>query len=188
MASIDILGKMIPVSFKRAPDATVTMDEGALLAGARDMADKINGVRHWPPQYRDAFRGMKEIVFFEGTITVNTHPISRSCCDEDDAVFYWESSEFNQNSDADVRANTFFHDCWHVVQFQRSGRFAANEDERLEREVDAVGEQIEVARLLGCSDHEVTHLEAFRTNHGAIVARLAEGLERMFHRAGTRQA
>src|SRR4029079_11515817 len=85
--------------------------------------------------------------FFAGQVMVNGYPMDRPCCDQDDAVFYWEAEEFMRNTDADVRANTFFHDCWHVVQFRRDG-YATEEPEQVAREVDAIEQQIAVGRTL----------------------------------------
>jgi hypothetical protein len=85
------------------------------------------------------------------------------------------------NTDADVRANTFFHDCWHVIQFRRDGGFAQTDEIRVAREVDAISRQIEAARKLGCVDREVAHLQKYLDEHVLIVARLAEGIDRMDH-------
>lgn len=186
MDSVDILGRNLPVEFVTSPDATIVMDEDRLRAGISEMAAKINGV-HWSRIHSEAFRSMRKLVLFEGSVRVNGHMMSRSCCDEDDAIFFWESSEFDQNTDADVRANTFFHDCWHVIQFQRDG-FARDEAERLHREVDAIDEQILVAQALGCSDHEVGHLRRFRDSHRDILARLKEGVEQLHRGTGSRTA
>lgn len=186
MAEIEILGKTLAVDFVLGEGAAAdALDEDALLAGARDMAALINS-KDWPPHFRDAFREMVRIVFFEGKVEVNGHLMDRPCCDEDDAVFYWEANEFLLNSDADVRANTFFHDCWHVVQFKLAGRqFAYTEEERLRREVDAITHQIGVAHTLGCNADEIGHLEAFRGDQQRIAARLDEGVGQIApHRAG----
>lgn len=185
MPSIHILGKEVGIEFMIGQGAQIALDEDRLLAGAREMATLINRTE-WPADHADAFRQMAKIVFFEGQVMVNGYLMDRPCCDTDDAVFYWEGNEFMKNTDADVRANTFFHDCWHVVQFKRANnRYAANRSEELAREVDAINEQIEVARRLGCSANEIDHLEDYRQNQGRIAARLDEGVERLAaHRAG----
>ena len=176
MASIDILGTLIPIEFMIGEDAKRTLDQPKLIAGAKQMAALINS-RIWTEEQRNAFTGIKKIVFFEGKVVVNGHVMDRPCCDEDDAIFYWEAEEFERNPDADVHANTFFHDCWHVVQFKRAGnKFAQGQEEQVEREVDAINEQLKVARILGNSPHEVEHLRKFRDNHPGILARLKEGV------------
>ena len=152
------------------------LDEARLIEGAEEMAALINSCV-WAEEQRSAFTGIKKIVFFEGKVVVNGHVMDRPCCDEDDAIFYWEAEEFERNTDADVRANTFFHDCWHVVQFKRAGnRFAKDQREQVEREVDAINEQLKVCETLGNSPHEIQHLIKFRDDHPEIVKRLKEGV------------
>ncbi len=181
MPRVNILDRKITVSFLTGKGAVRSLDKDELLRGAEEMAALIERI-DWPERYRGTFRGMKKIVFFEGSVKVNGYWMDRPCCDEDDAVFYWKAEEFMRNTDADVRANTFFHDCWHVVQFKESGnRFARGQDEQVEREVDATGHQIEVAKLLGCEPREISHLERFMSDNAIIVARLKEGVGLPMH-------
>lgn len=186
MTGIILFGQFVPVDFMRGEGASGTIDQAAILASVAEMEALINSCT-FPQHYVDAFTGIRRIIFFDGQVRVNGHLMDRPCCDEDDAIFYWEIEEFLRNMDADVHANTLFHDCWHVVQFKRAGnRFAANQDEQLSREVDAIIQQIEVARTLGCAPHEIAHLERFLADHPAILARLSEGVEEslMPHRTG----
>lgn len=174
MPAINILGHAIPVEFQ-ITDPAAHVDRGHILTSLASMAALINRIA-WPPHYAEAFRIMTRIVFFQGTIMVDGYPMDRPCCDQDDAVFYWETVEYLLNMDDDVHANTFFHDCWHVVQFRAAGnKYAYEQEEQVVREVDAINHQIGVAHMLGCSDAEIAHLVAFRANHAAIVARLDEG-------------
>ena len=177
MAGIEILEKKIPVEFVAGAGAVEgDLDHDTLLSGANEMAELINGI-DWPPHYRDAFRGMKKIVFFEGKVKVDGYLMDRPNCDQDDAIFYWEANEFMRNTDADVRANTFFHDCWHVVQFKLAGnQYAYTLADQLRREVDAISHQIGVAYMRGCSEREIRHLEDFRADQRKIAARLDEGV------------
>jgi hypothetical protein len=181
MQTVKILDATIPVEFLVGEAATIVMDEPSLLKELGEMAACINkGI--WPPEYKAAFEVMRKIVFFEGKIEVNGYLIDRPCCDEDDAVFYWESSEFVANTEVGARANTYFHDCWHVMQFRAAGnRFAADERDRVDREVDAINHQIKVAELLECSKNDMAFLARFRDDQGAIKLRLAEGVDRMRH-------
>jgi hypothetical protein len=176
MASIDILGKSVPIEFEIGEDARIEMDRGQLMADAEAMASLIGEKGPWRPEYAEAFQVMNRIVFFEGKVMVNGYEMDRPCCDQDDAVFYWESSEFNANRDADVHANTFFHDCWHVIQFRADG-YPRDEAEQSEREVDAISHQVEVARQLGCSDAEIAHLTRFAADPAAIETRIREGVQ-----------
>lgn len=184
-----ILGKDVAVEFKIG-EGGKAMDQPALLAGLDQMIAKIHSVAEWPPKYAAAFARMKKIVFFDGKVKVNGWMLDRPGCDEAKGIFYWEAEEFLRNPEADVRANTYFHDCWHVVQFNSSGRrYAANETERVEREVDAIAHQIEVARLLGCDAGEIQYLVDFRADQDRILARLDEGVQgRMRHQPGTLRA
>jgi hypothetical protein len=185
MATIDVLGNQIPLIFLTGRDALIPMDQPALTEAAMAMAAAINSVAWEPahPDYAAAFRGVKGIVFFEGVVTVNGFDMDRPCMDEDDAVFYWESSEFTRNPDPRAQAQTFFHDCWHVVQFKRLGGFARTETERVDREIDAIDHQIEVAALLGCDPSVMTFLADFRDGQGNIQARLAEGVKMHHNKA-----
>ena len=175
MASTNILGKKLPIDFGGS-DVTNIVAKDELIAQADKMAALINGI-DWSDDQRAAFTAMDRIVFFKGEVSVNSWRVSRPCCDEDDATFYWEVGEFLQNQDADVHANTLFHDCWHVMQFRRAGnKYAADEHERVQREIDAINRQIEVARKLGCSDLEIAYLEGFRDSQSRIELRLAQGV------------
>lgn len=177
MASIRILGRDIPVEFLVGKNPEHEMDEGAILAGLGEMAALING-KEWPDEFADAFRIMNKIVFFEGMVVVDTHELRRPGCDQDDAIFYWEANEFTSNPDADVHGNTFFHDCWHVVQFRAAGDYARGDEEPVAREVDAINRQIEVGEILGNSEHELAHLRAFRDDQQRIRERLREGIDK----------
>jgi hypothetical protein len=180
MDTIDILGNHVPVAFEVGQGAQETdLDRPTLRAGAADMAALINRCA-LPKRYREAFRLMKKIVFFAGKVEVDGYLMDRPCCDQDDAIFYWEAKEFMHNTDADVRANTFFHDCWHVVQFKDAGnRYASGQAQQVGREVDAITHQIEVARLVGCDAREIGYLQAFQADQQRIVDRLEEGVEKM---------
>ena len=95
MASIDILGKDVPIGFEIGLGATAAdLDRTKLVEGAEEMVTLINGIS-WPPHYRDAFRGMKKIIFFAGKVMVDGHLMDRPCCDQDDAIFYWEARNFS---------------------------------------------------------------------------------------------
>ncbi len=176
MASINILGRDLPIEFLVGQEAILPMDEDAILAGAKEMAMLINS-KQWSDDQAKAFGAMKKIIYFEGKVLVDGHLMDRPGVDQDDAIFYWEANEFTKNTDADVRANTFFHDCWHVIQFQRAGNKHAQGDvEPVEREVDAINKQIEVARVLGNDDREIKFLENFRDSQEDIKKRLREGV------------
>jgi hypothetical protein len=182
MPTVQLLDAVIPVDFMIGQDATIAMDEEVLLGQLGEMAALVNTIT-WPPEYKEAFEVMHKIVFFEGKIEVNGWLVDRPCCDEDDAVFYWESSEFTRNTEVGARANTLFHDCWHVLQFRAAGnRFAVDDNDRVEREIDAIKHQIEVARLLDCSASDMAFLAKFGSDQQAIKTRLAEGIDgRMTH-------
>lgn len=180
MDEVVILGRATPVTFLIG-DGGDELDRARLLEGLKAAAELIDSVDDWSDDEREAFGALRGVVFFSGEIEVNGWRLSRPGCDEDDGVFYWEAEEFLANTDADVRANTLFHDCWHIVQFQREGGFARDADERLRREVDAIGRQIDVARKLGCVEREIAHLQAYLDQHPMIVARLQEGVDRMSH-------
>jgi len=169
---ITILGKNIRIEFADPPHAR----RSDILADLAVMSDLINRTI-WPPEYESAYRLMDKILFFSDAVTVNTHLMSRSCCDEDDRIFYWEiDEEFLFNRDADVHGHTLFHDCWHVVQFLRDGGFAMQQHVQVAREVEAINHQIKVAQLLGCDDREIKFLRDFRDNQGLILARLEQGV------------
>lgn len=169
---ITLLGKNILVEFAEPPHAR----RSDILADLVLMAELINRTP-LPAEYEAAYRLMDKIVFFSDSVTVNTHLMSRSCCDEDDRIFYWEiDEEFLFNRDADVHGHTLFHDCWHVVQYLRDGGFAMGQDVQIAREVDAITHQLKVAQLLGCDEREIEFLHNFRDDQSRILARLEEGV------------
>jgi hypothetical protein len=180
MDSVTILGRTMPVEYLVGAGGSA-LDQVALFAGLQEVAALINSVGTWTGNEREALSAMNKIVFFSGEIVVNTWKLTRPGCDEDDAVFYWEAVEFMANTDADVRASTFFHDCWHVLQFRRDGGFALTDEIRVAREVEAISRQIEAAGKLGCVDREIAHLQQYLDERALIVARLAEGIDRMDH-------
>lgn len=176
MASIRILGKDIKVEFKRGKGATGTIDQAKILTAANAMAKLINA-KTWPAALAQAYTELKKIVFFDGKVKVNGFMVERPGIDERKASFFWEIKEFNEN-DADGRANTLFHDGWHVVQFKRAGKkFAVKIEERVAREVDALDQQIKAAKILGSQPSDISFLEAFRDDPARIRARLLEGVE-----------
>jgi hypothetical protein len=176
MDSITILGTPIKVSFKIG-EGGAPMDEAQIEQSVEDMAALING-KDWPPDFADAFRGMKEIVFFTGKVKINESVVERPGTDEDDAIFYWQAREFLRNLEIDVHANIFFHDCWHIVQFKRAGnKSAVEQDKRVAREVDAITQQIEAGKILGNSPDEIAFLEDFKGDQQKIIDRLKEGID-----------
>lgn len=177
---VTILGKNIRLEFADPPHA----ERDAILDDVAAMADLINATT-WPPEYQDAYRRMDKIVFFSDSVIVNTHRMSRSCCDEDDRIFYWEiDEEFLANRDADVHGHTLFHDCWHIVQFERDGGFAMQRHVQVAREIEAINHQIKVARLLGCDEREIRFLQDFRDDQARIMARLEEGVHQRLPPSG----
>jgi hypothetical protein len=176
--SIVILDNEKPVDFIDT-DPTNPLDPDALMAGLQQVADLINRTS-WTDAQRSAFDGMTRIVFFRGTVEVAGYALSRPGCDEAEAVFYWEVGEFLANTDPGVRANTFFHDCWHVVQFKANG-FAKDLDERVAREVDAINRQIEVAQAMNVYADDISFLRNFEDHPELIRARLAYGVDAMHH-------
>ena len=174
MASIRIIDREIPVEFIAVDEA----GQAPILAQLGKMADLING-KDWPDAYAAAYQVMSKIVFFRGTVSVDGHDLARPGCDQDDAIFYWQADEFIANPDADVHGNTFFHDCWHVVQFRRAGnKYALGDTEPVEREVDAINQQIEVGKILGNDARELQFLVDFRDDQERIKARLRQGIDK----------
>jgi hypothetical protein len=187
MPKVRILDHDKDIGFATGDGAVPSGQHAALLAGLQSLARKVNETPGWSADERATFQAMRRIVFFEGQVKVNNWTISRPGCDERSATFYWEVEEFMRNTDDDVRANTFFHDCCHVMQFKDRG-FAHQEDDRVAREVDATRRQIAVARKLGCSPAEIEHLERFMNDNTVILARLREGVKRMIHHPRPLQA
>lgn len=181
MKMITILGHPIAVSFQ-VGDGGEAMDEETIFTEVEKMADLINS-KDWPDDLAHAYKSMKGIVFFDGKVNINGYMVDRPGTDEDDAIFYWEAEEFLKNPEIDVHANIFFHDCWHVVQFQNAGYAAENE--RVGREVDAITRQIEAGKILGNDEREIAFLENFKSDQQKIIDRLKEGVEKgVAHEAG----
>jgi hypothetical protein len=176
--SVVILDNEKPVDFIDS-DPARPLDPQPLMAGLREVADLINRTA-WTDEQRAAFDGMTRIVFFLGSVDVGGYELKRPGCDEPNATFYWEVGEFLANIDAGVRANTFFHDCWHVVQY-KAGGFAQGDDERVAREVDALNHQIEAAEAMNCYPADIQFLRDFANDPQAIRDRLAYGVSTMHH-------
>lgn len=179
MPFVNILGREVRVDFVEGRNPQVALDQNLIMGGLNQMVDLINATP-WTDAQAECFRGMHGIVFFEGWIKVNGTEMDRPCCDEDDAVFYWEGNEFTFNMDPRVHAHTFFHDCFHVAQFKRDGDFARTEDVRVAREVEAIDRQLEVAQTLNCRPEDIQFLRDFQGDQGRLLARLKEGV-RMHH-------
>jgi len=174
MTSIRVLNRDIPIEFIAVDEE----NQAPIIAQAQKMADLINA-GDWEDDQAEAFQIMNKIVFFRGTISVDGHDLARPGCDQDDAIFYWQADEFIANSDADVHGNTFFHDCWHVMQFRRAcNKYATGDTEPVEREVDAINEQIKVGIKLGNDDRELQFLRDFRDDQERIKARLRQGIDK----------
>jgi len=58
-------------------------------------------------------------------------------------------------------------------------RFAQEQTEQVAREVDAIEQQIAVARTLGCDDREIGFLNDFMADQRRIIARLDEGVDKV---------
>jgi hypothetical protein len=176
MPSVTILGKLRPVDFEVGERPAFGLDQDAVMRGLQEVATLIDNTA-WEPAQAAAFQVMDRIVFFEGEIEVNGWKLDRPGCDEDDAVFYWEANEFMANTDAKVRAHTFFHDCCHVEQFRAAGnKYAVEETDRVGREVDAINRQIAVAEKMQTLPQYIQFLRDFEGDEGRILARLQEGV------------
>ncbi len=176
---VTLLDNLVPVDFLVGQNPPYALDKAALMQGLQEVVALINATA-WTPEQRDTYRAIRKIVFFEGLIEVNGYQLDRPCCDEDDRIFYWEANEFMANTDRAVRAHTLFHDCFHVIQYWRRQTFAQSENERVAREVEAIDQQIEVAKRLGTYPASIAFLEAFKSDQSRLEARLAEGV-RMHH-------
>lgn len=184
MAQIILLTKVIEVEFLRA-DGGAEMDQEALMEGLVKVADLINDTT-WNEEQRQAFLSLQKVVFFEGVIPVNGYDLDRPCCDEDDRTFYWEANEFTANPDPKVRAHTLFHDCFHIVQYWRNETFAKDDQERIEREVEAIEKQIEVAEHLEAHPSYIQFLVNFKGSQEALDSRFAEGVSKKSDKDGLR--
>ena len=190
MTSIRVLDRTVPIEVVHGEGSSLALDAELLLAAASKMAALINAkASEWTPIQKMAFEQIGRIIFFDGKVVVNGFVMDRPCCDEDDAVFYWEAVEFYANTDPDVHANTFFHECWHVMQFKDRG-FARDDEDAIDREVEAIDRQIEVARTLGNSAWEIEFLERYKADRDAIGDRIDEGVHGRVapHRTGALRA
>jgi hypothetical protein len=172
---ITILDQDVPVEFQDN-DPAKPLPRADLLQRLTQMAGAIDAKKDlWTPAQRGAFTGMNRIVIFRGLVDVGGVEMGRPGCDLPNKVFYWQADEFLQVDDAGVRANTFFHDCWHVVQYGKGG-YPKTTEEGVDREVDAVDRQIEVAQVLACYDADLKFLADYEHDRPAIRARLDQGI------------
>jgi hypothetical protein len=170
---VAILDKNIAVGFS-PPDGWDPAERQRIEAGILEMAKLINDTT-WDDELRGAFHALDRMVFFTGAVTVDNYSMTRPCCDQSAAVFYWEVAEFVENPDHDVHAATLLHDCWHIIQYRRSGD-PADKPEAIAREVEAMDKQLDGAVRLGCEPHEIDFWRAYRNDPEAIAARIDEGM------------
>lgn len=174
MDGLTIMDKIVPFSFLIGKDPDKPdLDRDALRKAAGEMADAVHSVA-WEAPYDQAFQAMNAIVFFNGSIPFNGATVSRPFSDQPNGVFYWQAGEFMNEWEPSWRATYYLHDCWHVMQFRERG-LSADLHEEIDREVDAMDRQIEVANILNCGPTLLKFLTDYRADRNAIEARIKDG-------------
>jgi len=172
-STTDILGHQVALNLL-LDDAPA--QEPMLREIFRGMADIINGAAaKWSAEQAEVFRLTNELTIFR-VVQYGTMRLTRSFMAQKERVFYWAFDEFIKWEPAKRRPTAYFHDAWHVHQYLTQGP-APNDDKILiDREQDAIAQQLEVAGIVGCDQSMIDWLTAYAEDRQRIKERLSSGL------------
>jgi hypothetical protein len=180
MALLDVLGQ--PVEVTVAGRRLGSRAEG-MVAALGEMAAAINaGTVGLGDRAVAVFQLTERVTLFLET-RFKGRRMRRSFMAQAERTFFWQADEFTRLGDgmaADTaarrRLSYYFHDCWHVRQFVEDGP-APNDDEILiDREQEAMAEQLAIARHYRCDANLIAFLEGFANDRERIAERLREGI------------
>ena len=139
------------------------------------MAADINRFAdRWTGAQADTFRLTQQLTIFR-SITYKGHTLTRSFMAQEERDFHWTIDEFKAWEPSLRRPTAYFHDAWHVHQFINEGP-APNKDKILiDREQEAMVQQLDVASRMGCDTSMIEWLTGYANDRERIRARLAEG-------------
>lgn len=128
----------------------------------------------WTAEQADTFSLTRQLTIFR-QITYKGHSLTRSFMAQEERDFHWTIDEFKAWEPSLRRPTAYFHDAWHVHQFINYGPAPNNDKVLIDREQDAMVQQLDVASRMGCDESMIEWLNGYANDRERIRARLAEG-------------
>ena len=91
-------------------------------------------------------------------------------------IFFWTYDEFTRWEPGPRRPTAYYHDAWHVRQFLTLGDPPNDTEVLIDREQDAMVQQLAVAAKLACDATMIAFLQKYASDREAIRARLSQGV------------
>lgn len=170
---LEILGKEVPLELDLTDAAAVRPQVTAMF---ENMVGCINALSdEWTDEEADVFRLTNKLVIFRKNQYRGT-PMSRSYMAQQERIFYWTYQEFVQWEPGPRRPTAYYHDAWHVRQFETLGAPPNDPEVLIDREQDAMAQQLGIATKLGCDQVLIDDLTRYANSREAIRRRLTEGV------------
>lgn len=169
----NILGQ--PVEF--AIDLTnADQVRAQVTAMFEDMAGRINALAdEWTDAEADVFRLIRKLVVFRKN-KYRKKTMTRSYMAQKERTFFWTYDEFRQWEPGPRRPTAYYHDAWHVQQFLTQGDPPNDTEVLIDREQDAMVQQLAVASKLRCDASMIDFLQKYASDREEIRARLSQGV------------
>ena len=150
--------------------------EQMLTAKFMEMARIINNASaKWTAEQADVFRLTNQLTIFR-QVQYGGRRMTRSFMAQKERIFYWNFDEFIEWEPALRRPTAYFHDAWHVHQYLSDGLPPNNDDALIDREQDAMAQQLAVAAILGCDQGMINWLTGYANDRQRIKERLTSGM------------
>lgn len=173
MTTAQILGQTVKLEIE-LPDADDHRTE--IETRFQSMAMAINRAKDaFSPDQAKTFELTRTLTIFRSKTFRGRH-ISRSFMDQRERNFHWTLGEYLAWDPEPRRSTAYFHDAWHVRQFLSLGEPPNDEEILIDREVDAMAQQLEVARLMNADQAMIDFLKAFADDRERIRERLRSGI------------
>ena len=141
-----------------------------------EMADVINDAAgEWSTTQAEVFRLTNRLTIFR-SVTYGGRRLTRSFMAQRERIFYWTFGEFTAWEPPLRRPTAYFHDAWHVRQYLSDGPAPNDEEVLIDREEDAMRQQLAVARALGCDQSMINWLQGYANSRERIRDRLRTGV------------
>lgn len=147
----------------------------ALSAKFTEMAGIINqAADRLTTEQQDVFRLTDQLNIFR-EVQYRGKRLTRSFMAQRERTFYWTFDEFKAWEPPLRRPTAYFHDAWHVHQYLTAGEAPNDEKILIDREQDAMAQQLDVARVLGCDQKMIDWLTGYANDRQRIKDRLTSG-------------
>ncbi|CAH0357284.1 hypothetical protein [Sphingobium sp. CECT 9361] len=173
MITVSILDQTVDLAIELV-DADDHRD--AIVPRFEEMAGTINAAANrFSNEQATVFKLTRTLTIFRRKI-FRGKTISRSFMDYREKNFHWTLDEFVAWDPAPRRPTAYFHDAWHIRQFIELGEPPNDEDVLIDREQDAMAQQLDVARILNCDDVLIEDLTRYSNDRERIRLRLLSGV------------